>query len=238
DARMLDELAVEIVLVGQRQLQHHRLIRIELVELLANPRLQQRLRARLVRAVNVDFRLDDRDEPRLQDSPRVFELLLDDRTDALLVGLLYDRSHLRSEDVLALRFREERIEIVDRLPQLNAVALGREALVDLEDRPDVLHLLKVIGRRPALDLAVHRALEEDRAEDAAAVERRARDDPPPHLMDEIEHLLLGGPGALVDAVETQRLRRAAPALVQCSDESLLAAHLSQLCLEVAHGIPL
>src|SRR5690606_34810045 len=109
------------------------------------------------------------------------------------------------------RFRKQRIEIVDRLHQLHAVALGGETFIDLQKWHDLLDVPQIVRRRPTFDLAVHRALEEYRTEDPVAVERRARDDSGSHLMDQIEHLLLGGPGAFVDAVEAQRLRRAAPA---------------------------
>jgi hypothetical protein len=50
----------------------------------------------------------------------------------------------------------------------------------------------------------------------------------------VHHLLLARVGVLFDAVELQRLRRAAAALVQRRDESWLVADLGCLLLEVAH----
>src|SRR5690606_8364107 len=95
-------------------------------------------------------------------------------------------------------------------------------------RDDALHLPQVLGAAAALDLAVHRVLEQDRAHDTIAVERRARDDAGPHLVDEVEHLLLVRVGVFPDPVQLQRLRRAAPALVQRRDESIAETNLLEL----------
>ena len=54
----------------------------------------------------------------------------------------------------------------------DAVRLVGQTLVDLEERHDLLVVPEVVGGAAALDLAVHRHLEEDRAEDAVAVEAR------------------------------------------------------------------
>ena len=84
----------------------------------------------------------------------------------------------------------------------------------------LLDVPEVVGRAAALDLAVHRVLEQDRAEDAVAVEGRAGDDAGAHRVHEVEHLVVAGVGGLVDAVELERLRRAAAALVERGDEAL------------------
>ncbi len=55
-----------------------------------------------------------------------------------------------------------------------------------------------------------------------------------HLVHDVEHLLLVLIGVLVDAVELQRLRRAAAALVERRDETLVVLDLGQLLVEVAH----
>ena len=61
------------------------------------------------------------------------------------------------------------------------------------------------------------------AEDARAVERRVGDDPGPHRVDEVEHLVVGAVAALGDAVLGQRLRGAAAALVQGREEAAAGA---------------
>ena len=105
-----------------------------------------------------------------------------------------------------------------------------QTLVDLQERHDILHVPQVVGRRTSLDLAVHRHLEQDRAHDAVAVEGGAGDDPGPHLVHQVEHLLVAGVGVLGDAVELQRLRRAAAALVERGDEAGAALRLLELVL--------
>ena len=114
---------------------------------------------------------------------------------------------------------------------MTCAAVGRlgEALVDLEERHDLLHLPEVVGRSAALHLPVHRLLEEDRAEDAVAVEARAGHDPGPHRVHQVEHLRLVGEGAPVDAVPLERLRGAAAALVQRGDEPGADSILSNCC---------
>ena len=52
---------------------------------------------------------------------------------------------------------------------------------------------------------------------------------------EIHHLRLARIRVLFDAVQLQRLRRAAAALVQRGDESGLVADLGGLLLEIAHS---
>ena len=131
---------------------------------------------------------------------------------------------------------EQVVEIGDRLHHLGAVGLVGQALVDLQERHDVLVLPQVLGGALAVDLAVHGHLEEDRAEDPVAAEGGAGDDPAAHLVDEVEHLGVVAVGRLVDAVELERLGGAAPALVEGGDEAV--ARLDLLELSVVHeGIP-
>ena len=78
---------------------------------------------------------------------------------------------------LAFRPGQQPVEAGHRLHELHAVGLVDQALVDLEERHHALHLPQVLGGATALDLAVHRALEQDGAEDAIAAEARAGDDP-------------------------------------------------------------
>src|SRR5205823_3830983 len=80
----------------------------------------------------------------------------------------------------------------------------------------------------AVDLTVHRHLEQDRPEDALPVERRALDDAGAHLVHAVEHLGLARVRGLLDAVELQRLRRAATALIERGDEALTLADLGDL----------
>ena len=69
----------------------------------------------------------------------------------------------------------------------------------------------------------------------SAVEGRARDDAGPHLVHQVEHLLVAGVGVLGDAIELQRVGRAAAALVECGDEA--GAALGFLELVVVHVCP-
>ncbi len=65
---------------------------------------------------------------------------------------------------------------------------------------DPLDIPQIVGRRPVFDVAVHRVLEQDRGENAVAIEARAGDDARPHLMHQRVHLLFVGPSALFDPI--------------------------------------
>ena len=93
---------------------------------------------------------------------------------------------------------------------------------------------QVLGGPHALNVAIHRVLEQDRTEDAIAAEALARDDARAHLMDLGEHLVVAGVFALLDAVEPQCLGRGATALIEGSDEPVLGFDLVELLFE-AHG---
>jgi len=64
-----DELGVEVVFLRQRQLQHHGLVAGQSLEVIEERRLQLGLRLGLLRALDVDLRLDDGHEPRVEDLP-------------------------------------------------------------------------------------------------------------------------------------------------------------------------
>ena len=117
-----------------------------------------------------------------------------------------------------------------RLHQLHAVRLGLEALVDLEDRDDVLDVPEVLGRRPPGDGPIHRVLEQDGREDAVALEGRAGDDARAHRVHEVASSRRRRTMRLGNAVQVQGLGRAAAALVQRGDETGFGAELRELLL--------
>ncbi len=235
DVRVVHQLLVEAVGLGQRELQHDELVGRQCVEGSEDGGLQQGLGLGLLRAVDVDLGLDDRHETRGHDLLADLELLVHHGLDAGRVGQLDDRAHLGAEHALGHGPAEELVEPVDRLHDLGTVDLVGQALVDLQERHDLLGAPEVGAGVDPFDLAVHGLLEEDRTEDPVTAEARARDDAGPHLVDEVVHRLVAGVLRLVDAVELQRLRRAAAALVEGGDEALSGLDLLKLCLVHAPG---
>ena len=115
-------------------------------------------------------------------------------------------------------------------------ASSARPLSTLRNGTTLLLLPEVLGGALAVDLAVHRPLEQDGAEDAVAVEGRALDDAGPHLVHEVEHLVVVAEGRLVDAVQLERLRRAAAALVEGGDEAGPITHFLELLLVHARSL--
>ena len=189
---------------------------------------EQRLGLFLMRAGDADLWLDDRDQARGADPVGVLELLVHDRGDARLVGVLDHRPHLGAEDPVPVGPLKLVIEGVDGLHELDVVLLGGQPQVNLEERDDVLGLPEVLGGGHALDGPLHGLQEQDRRENPRAVERRVRHDPGAHRVHEVEHLVVGAVPVPRDAVLFERLRRAAAALVEGGEETAAGPYFLEL----------
>ena len=166
--------------------------------------------------------------PGRADPVGVAELLLDDRGDPGLAGVLNDRPHLGAEDPVLVRPLKQVIEGVDGLHELHAVVLVGQPQVHLQDRHDVLALPQVAGGRQPVDLPLHGLLEENRRDDAVAVKCRAGEHAGAQGVDEVEHLGIGAVPVPADAVLGQRPRRAAAALVEGREEARRGPDLLQI----------
>ena len=233
NVRILHEIGVEIVDARDGELEHELCASGELGEILLDDAEHDLLCHCLIGAVDIDLGLEDGDEPLRDDVLTERKLLVDDGADAVGIGLLDDGAHLRPEDVTLICTVEECAEPRDGLHELNAVRLGREPLVDLQDGDDALLLPEIVGRVEPVDLAVHRVLKENGGKDLALVECGALDDARTHLVNARKHLLVAVVGALVDAVCLQRFRRRAAALIECGDKALIVLHAGELLL--IHG---
>jgi hypothetical protein len=100
-----------------------------------------------------------------------------------------------------------------------------QTLVDFQERHDPALLPEIVRGRNAINLAIHGALEQDRADHLFAGESRRLDDTGAHGVDLCEHLLVIGIGVFRHAVEFQRLGRGAARLVKRGDEAVLLRHL-------------
>src|SRR6185503_1767231 len=188
-----------------------------------------------VRTLDVRLRLDDRHHAMREHLPGDLELLSDADGDARRVRLVDYRTLFGAEHAQTLRSLEQLIEAGIRLHQLDSVLLRLEALVDLDEGNDAAVDQRLRGRL-AVDGAVHRPLEQDCAQDLAVREAGRGDDPSAHLVDEVEHLLVAGPGALLDAVTRQRLGRGAARLVECGNEAVALPDL-RFHLRLIHHSP-
>ena len=175
--------------------------------------------------MDVHLRLDDGNEPCVENLQPDIELLVHNGGNASIVVVFDDRAHLRAEDTLIASSREERVEFRHRLHYLRAVLLVGKPLVYLDDRNDVLGIPQVLGGPDTVDVAIHRAFEQDRREHPISVKRGVLDDAGAHLVHEIEHLVVAGVLALLDSIELEGLGRATAALVESCDKSLGRAEL-------------
>ena len=166
---------------------------------------------------------------------RDLELLIDDGLDADRARPLDERAHLCSEHAVLLRTRQQGSEAGDGAHDLHAVPFRGQALVDLQERDNPLDGPQIRHRVTAIDLAIHRVLEQNGSEDVIAVEARTLDDPATHGVHQREHLVVVRILVLVDAVQLEGLGSAAAALVQGGDEAPPELHLLELF--VVHVTP-
>ena len=149
---------------------------------------------------------------------------------------------LMNERILVpkMRFRfglvEQRSKLGHGLHQLDPVLLSRKALVHFQKRHNPFHVPKIVRGGPPLDVPVHGVLEQDGGENPLAGEAGAGDDARAHLMHDRKHLILVGPRTFLDSVKTQRLGRAAAALIQRRNETGMRLHFLQLLFVEAKRI--
>lgn len=227
-ARVGRRLPVQAGLGRDGDLQHDQRAFGQRLDMLGDRVAQQRLRLLLVRAGDADLRLHDRDEARGADPPGVLELLVYDRRDPGLVGVIDHRPHLGPENTVPVRALEQIIKGVDGLHELHVVLLGGQALVDFQERHHVLLVLQILRGGDAVDVPFHGLLEQDRRENARAIERRACQHAAPHGVDQVEHLGVGAVAIAPDAVIGERLGRAATALVKGGEKTAAGPDLLQL----------
>ncbi len=231
---MVHDLLEEAVHAGQGELEDHRVVGAVARQPLEDALLHPGLDGLLVGGLDIHLGLEDRHQAGVEHLLADVELLVEDGGDAFGVVGLDDRALLGAEDALGPGLGQQLGQARDRLHHLHAVGLVLKALVDLQERHHGALVPQIGGGRDAVDLAVHRLLEEDRAEDAV-VERGGLDDSGAHLVHQVEHLVLVGPLVLGDAVQAQGLGGGASGLVQSGDEALALGH--QLCLLGVHTGP-
>mmetsp|Transcript_11086 Transcript_11086/g.29364 ORF Transcript_11086/g.29364 Transcript_11086/m.29364 type:complete len:211 (-) Transcript_11086:1531-2163(-) len=210
---MLHQWLVQVCLLRDGELEHHLLFRRQFREPLQTLGEQRFFAAVLVGRIYVHLGLKHGHEAFGDDFQGDLELLGDDRFDSLFVVLLDDGALLGAENAGFHRFVEQLVELRHVLHQLNAVLFFCQTLVDLQERHDPFLFPKVLGRGDRCDFAVHRGLEQDGADDAAAMVRRVHDDTCAHLVHLVHHFLLSRVFALLDAVQFQRLWCAPTTLV-------------------------
>ena len=230
DPRIVDEVGVQVGLAGNRQLEHDPGVVVKGVDVLTDVPVQQLLGLLLACGVDVHLGLEDRHQTSSAHLIAQLELLIHDPADTHLVVIDDDRAFLGAEDVLVLHGAvQQLVQTGDGLHHLDVVVLIGQALVDLEKGDDPLALPQEVGRRHALDLTIHRHLEEDRSKNVLTGECRAGDDPGTHLVHEIEHaVLVVAIGRLLDAIGTQGLGGRTARLIQCCDETRCGVHALQL----------
>jgi len=231
--RVRHQRQIEVRLSRQRQLEHDTLTGRQLPQALHQTIEEKPLALLLVGGLDVDLGLQHRHEALRQDLPAHLELLLHNRLNARDAGPLDHRALLRAEDARRHRLVQQGIQRRHLLHELHAVFLLLQALVDLQEGHHLLVLPQVLRRRLPTDLAVHGGLEEDGSDCPLAVELWIGDDAGPHLVHLVVHLLISRILGLVDAVQLEGLGRAAAALVQRRQESILKLDLAKLRFHAA-----
>jgi len=168
-------LAQRLVLVGlfrERQFQHDLPVGGKGLKLFGDLGQQDVFGFRLVSDRDRHFRLDDRHQAMTQDLAADIELLGNNGGDAFRIGRMDDRAHLGAENALGHSPLKQGVEVRHRLHHLDAVSLVHQALVDLEEGHDFALLPEVFSCRDSVDIAFHRAFEQDGAHHLVALEGR------------------------------------------------------------------
>ena len=155
--------------------------------------------------MNIHFRLDDGHEAGRENLRRHLELLVDDGLDAGGIGLLDDGAHFGSEDALGVGLIEQGANsgmgFINWTPSFSSA----RPLSTFRNGTTRFTVPEIVRGRLSLDVPVHRALEQDRAENSVAIKAGAGDDARAHLVDERKHLLVVGPCAFLDSVSRSAL---------------------------------
>merc|ERR1719343_1281231 len=185
---VVNKVLVEVDLGWERKLDHDGLACGNLgVETLDELCLEEGFDLGLVGTGDIDLGFEDGDQSVAQDLVTDFELLVDDGLDSFFVVFLDDGSHLGSENSLFLSTLQQVVEGGHGLHELNTVLKGRESLVTLQERNDILLFPEVGGSGNALDLTIHGVLEEDGTKSAVSLETGRGDDSGSDLVDDVEH---------------------------------------------------
>ena len=220
---MLDQRQIEIVHRRQAQLQHDG--RRHGLQPGQQRIAQHRLGLDLVGDRDRHLGFQDRHHARAQNLLAHFELLLHDRGNPHRIGGRNHRPLLGAENPGLGGALQKRIQRRHRFQHLAAVLFLFQTLVDLQEGHDTALFPQIGGGRNAVDVAVHRLFEQDRAHHLVAGKGARLDDPRPHRMDQVIHLGFVRIGVFGDAIEPQRLRRRAARLVKRGNEALALAHV-------------
>ena len=172
-----------------------------------------------VGALDVHLGLDDRHQAVGEHLLGDLELLRDDRGDARVVGEVDDRTLLGAEHAERLgRGRAAR-----RGPGIGFISwtplASSSSPLSILMNGTTPRSISACGAGLPSTVAVHRPLEQDRADHLAAAEAGRGDDPRAHLVDQAEHLLVVRPCVVLDAIALERLGRRSALLVERGDEA-------------------
>ena len=121
--------------------------------------------------------------------------------------------------------------------QLHAVCFVFQTFVDLQERHDAAVFPQQLGHRFAVNRVVHRAFEQDRAQNFVRGEIIGQNDPRAHVVHGLKHLGIARVIGRFNAIKAQRLGGRSARLVQCGHKSLPCFHLCALCVCRGHDDP-
>ena len=234
--RMIDQRLVEVRLARNRELPHHLLAFGHALHLVERVGQHQRFGLDAAVALQAHFGFQDRDEALIQNFEAEIHLLADIVGDALLIGFMDDRAHLRAEHAQFLGpravFRQRR----HLFHQLHAVFGVVHALVDLQKRHDAAARQQGGNGRAVFRTTLHRLFEQDRADDPPVGKAGRFDDAAAHLVNPGEHLLVAVPLAILDTIGLQCLRGGTAGLVQRCDKALPVTHARGHLFEIHKSV--
>ena len=159
------EVAVESMLIRNGQFKHQLGILQKLCQMFLDFILHDLLRLSLIRAVNINLRLQYGNQSRSGNAKPDFKLLVHNLFDSHRICLLNHGTHLGAENMALHRTPKEFVQSRNGLHQPDSVRFLRQALIHLQNGNDSLLLPQVIRSQLIPYLPLHGILKKDGCQD-------------------------------------------------------------------------
>ena len=157
---VLHDIAVESMFIRNGKLKHDFNILRKACQLFLHLLLHDTLALRLIRAVDINLRLQNGNQVRPCNPKAKFKLLVNDFLYSFRIGFFNHGTHLGSEYMAFLCPGKQILKTWYGLHEAHAVFLLCQPLIHFQDRYDSLYLPQIIRCKPVINLTFHGILKQ------------------------------------------------------------------------------